>query len=272
MIKRILVIGVGEYKNDNLRELGGPENDVGKVLKTLQYEKRTTLYNSTAEKDNILEKTHWLIDDANPGDAFVFYFSGHGSTVPSSSEEDGYDEVLCPYDFDPDNGLFIRDDDLATIFDSIRPGVILDVILDCCFSGGMDRAAISIKPEEKWATAKFLPATIGKREKQRKATLKINRFLKEKRGARGAADAVSLRYALWCASQEGQKAFEDDVDGKTYGLFTYHTCRELTNSNTGTSRKELLNRVIPCLKRQTPILYGNQTIKDSSTFILISSA
>lgn len=75
-------------------------------------------------------------------DAFFFFFSGHGSTVVDQSppdEADGYDEVLCPYDFDAgDPTTALTDDELGDWLGDLPGGPVL-VAIDSCFSGGMIR-------------------------------------------------------------------------------------------------------------------------------------
>jgi len=104
-------------------------------------------------KSNILKAIKKLIRDAQAGDHFVFYFSGHGSQVPNQNpdedpEEDGMDEVIWPadahYDQEKPNGEevtnYILDDELKKyLVDSLPDKTHLTVILDCCHSGtGVD--------------------------------------------------------------------------------------------------------------------------------------
>jgi metacaspase-1 len=270
VIKRLLAIGVEEYRDQSLPTLGGPINDLNAISTTLRFESKVSLFNETANKNNILKKMRWLTEDTTPGDAIVFFFSGHGSTVPNSQEDDQFDEVLCPYDFNEENGIFIRDDEFAGIFDSLPPGVVCDIILDCCFSGGMDRAVVSRKPEEQETAAKFLPGMNDLRGKKRGGAPKIRRFLREKTRSRGKAAPEALPYALWCACLENRKAFEGEINGKRYGLFTYHFCQKLKAAGGGDSRQIVLGRIRPELHTQTPILYGDPNLLNSSVQFLRS--
>ncbi|KAJ2841328.1 Ca(2+)-dependent cysteine protease [Coemansia erecta] len=77
----------------------------------------------------------WLVSDARMNDSFFFHYSGHGTTVESSSSEeiDGRDETICPLDFET-KGMII-DDDMNTMM--VRPlprGARLTAIFDCCHS------------------------------------------------------------------------------------------------------------------------------------------
>jgi len=50
---------------------------------------------------NILAGLRWLAEGVQPGDCLFLHFSGHGAQQedPSYAEEDGYDETICPTDF-----------------------------------------------------------------------------------------------------------------------------------------------------------------------------
>ncbi len=74
---------------------------------------------------------------AAAGDTLVFHYSGHGAQVPDQDGdevEDHKGEALCPRDFDWES-CCIRDDDLSEIFADLPEGVLLEVALDCCYSG-----------------------------------------------------------------------------------------------------------------------------------------
>ncbi|RPD61245.1 peptidase C14 [Lentinus tigrinus ALCF2SS1-6] len=93
--------------------------------------------------DNIISAMKELVDDARPGDHFVFSFSGHGAQVlnEDGTEEDGYDETLVPVDttYDPASetySTYIKDDLVRQLLvDSVPPGARLTMIFDCCHSG-----------------------------------------------------------------------------------------------------------------------------------------
>ncbi|KAE8650290.1 hypothetical protein Csa_011457 [Cucumis sativus] len=53
-------------------------------------------------KHNIRMALFWLVQGCQPGDSLVFHFSGHGSRQRNydGDEVDGYDETLCPLDFE----------------------------------------------------------------------------------------------------------------------------------------------------------------------------
>ena len=67
----------------------------------------------------------------------LLYAAGHGTKIrddDSGEEGDGYDEALCPRDFQ--SAGMIRDDDLFDIL--VKPladGVHMVSLMDCCHSG-----------------------------------------------------------------------------------------------------------------------------------------
>lgn len=80
----------------------------------------------------------WLMQGCQPGDSLVFHFSGHGSQQRNytGDEIDGYDETLCPLDFET-QGMIVDDEINATMVKPLPHGVRLHAIIDACHSGTM---------------------------------------------------------------------------------------------------------------------------------------
>ncbi|XP_031492309.2 metacaspase-1-like [Nymphaea colorata] len=87
-------------------------------------------------KQNIRMAMRWLVQDCHAGDSLVFHFSGHGSQQPdyNGDEIDGYDETLCPLDFET-AGTIVDDEINETIVRNLHHGVRLHAIIDACHSG-----------------------------------------------------------------------------------------------------------------------------------------
>ncbi|KAL6593722.1 hypothetical protein ACP70R_048623 [Stipagrostis hirtigluma subsp. patula] len=87
-------------------------------------------------KDNLRLAMRWLVEGTVAGDSLVFHFSGHGvqKLDKNGDEVDGYDEALCPMDFE-DRGVILDDEINATIVRPLGPGVKLHAIIDTCHSG-----------------------------------------------------------------------------------------------------------------------------------------
>ncbi|GAB4844260.1 Metacaspase-1 [Ancistrocladus abbreviatus] len=87
-------------------------------------------------KHNMMMALHWLVTGCQPGDSLVFHYSGHGSQQRDydGDEADGYDETLCPLDFET-QGMIVDDEINDTIVRPLPPGVKLHAIIDACHSG-----------------------------------------------------------------------------------------------------------------------------------------
>ncbi|PWA95370.1 metacaspase 2 [Artemisia annua] len=89
-------------------------------------------------KHNIRTAMHWLVQGCQAGDSLVFHFSGHGSQQKNytGDEIDGFDETLCPVDFEA-QGMIVDDEINATMVKPLPHGVKLHAIIDACHSGTM---------------------------------------------------------------------------------------------------------------------------------------
>ncbi|TXG53942.1 hypothetical protein EZV62_019198 [Acer yangbiense] len=87
-------------------------------------------------KQNIRSAMRWLVQGCQSGDSLVFHFSGHGSRQRDydNDEIDGYDETLCPLDYETE-GSIIDDEINETIVRPLTQGVKLHAIVDSCHSG-----------------------------------------------------------------------------------------------------------------------------------------
>ncbi|KAI8554849.1 hypothetical protein RHMOL_Rhmol05G0128800 [Rhododendron molle] len=87
-------------------------------------------------KRNIRMAFQWLVQGCRSGDSLVFHYSGHGSQLRDMNrdEMDGYDETLCPLDYDTE-GMILDDEINATIVRPLPHGAKLHAIIDACHSG-----------------------------------------------------------------------------------------------------------------------------------------
>lgn len=76
-----------------------------------------------------------------PGQAGLFYRSGHGTYINGSTEDDGTDEAFCAYD--ALNGGYVIDKEISSIISRyLVDGATLYVIADTCHSGDSTRGAL----------------------------------------------------------------------------------------------------------------------------------
>jgi len=92
-----------------------------------------------------------------PGDTMYIYFSGHGTQFPDPTEPNGVGEALCLYS-KKGGIILLKDNDLVAAIDRI-PGTKI-VILDSCFSGGMNRETFQPTSFERKKYLAFDPETM----------------------------------------------------------------------------------------------------------------
>lgn len=144
--RKALLVGINEYP-DPAQRLEGCVNDVFTMSAVLQEcgfepdEIRTCL-DDRATAAGILERMKWLVDEAQPEDDLVFYYSGHGARVPEYGEfqePDHLTETLVPYDFDWSPETSVSDEQIYALYSQLPYDTRLTMIFDCCHSGGMHR-------------------------------------------------------------------------------------------------------------------------------------
>lgn len=137
--KKALIVGINYTGTGN--DLRGCINDANNVEFMLKnyfgFTEIKKLLEREATTNNIKAGISWLVEDVNPGDILYFHFSGHGSQIRDTNddEDDGFDEILCPIDLNWRDKV-ITDDYMRSVFDRIPCGVNLTVVFDCCHSGG----------------------------------------------------------------------------------------------------------------------------------------
>lgn len=168
---RALLVGASAYTgNDGITDLNGPRNDVTmmwRYLKSIGYADEDIVVLSdglpqTADFPALKGAATYgaIVDELDAlaaasysaGDLVVFYYAGHGTTVPDLDpgeellpEADGRDQVILPVDVRerlPDGSIenAIVDDELGRRLDAIRArGVDVWAVIDACHSGGGTR-------------------------------------------------------------------------------------------------------------------------------------
>ena len=87
-------------------------------------------------RENLLRAMRWLTEGCGPGDSLVFLFCGHGvqEVDLNGDEVDGYNEALCPVDFER-SGVILDDEINETVVRPLGRGVKLHAVMDTCHSG-----------------------------------------------------------------------------------------------------------------------------------------
>lgn len=164
MRKRSLHVGLN-YTGTSA-ELSGcvnDANDFAELFGSLGYETHVLLEPAKVEALGMIGA---LLLDLRWADRFVLTWSGHGSKIPDNDgdEADGFDEVLCPTDYQSN---VITDDELHQVFAG-HVGVRRTILSDTCFSGTVNRFAPdppapddfrAAVPKARWIPpSTFLPA------------------------------------------------------------------------------------------------------------------
>ena len=144
--RRALLVGINQYPREADR-LEGCVNDVFRMSSVLQEcgfqpESIRVCLDERATADGIMDRLRWLLDDPRAGDERVFYYSGHGATIPEYGENfepDRKTETLVPWDFDWSPARAIVDDQIFALYTQLPYATRFAMILDCCHSGGMHR-------------------------------------------------------------------------------------------------------------------------------------
>ena len=218
MRKHAVIVGLNKYKN--ISRLNGCVNDARFMQELATYYNYTniiTLTDEAATKANITEALSEVIDAAKGRDRVLYYHSGHGTQKKDTSgdEWDGFDEVLCQYDFtwaDP-----FLDDDLAVAIKPLKSNCILNVVIDTCNSGTMTdykkvanrQGHYKIKTHPmpaKWQE-EYLYQTAPKRESR-------------KFGVKPAWKDGAQRHTLLAACRPSELSAETVFGGKIQGIMT----------------------------------------------------
>lgn len=239
-MKRAIIIGLN-FKGSPY-ELTMCEKDAHEIARRLEKEGyqvtfRTGIYSAQDCLNDLAD----VQKVSKASDTFSFYQSSHGSNRYdfSGDEKDKSDELLCYF-----NGReieYIADDDLRAALDEIQAKAKF-YVLDTCYSGGMERAALAF-------AAKGLTALKAKSIPYDPKAFQLH-YSKSISHATKAANGK-----LYClfASQEDEYSYEDGNGGK----FTTALCKAYDAGASMKSRrtvKYVMEQAIKgCAPMQTPV-------------------
>jgi hypothetical protein len=271
-MRKALIIGINIYNNRSDR-LKGCLNDAEKMSNIFDnsdfsIESTRSLLNSIATKEVIINNLINDIDSCRPNDCFIFYFSGHGSQVESNEpgiENDYLDEVLCPTDFSIQEGKFIRDKELVEIFGrGLSRGVNIEIILDSCFSGGMDRGGLGIKVFQELKN-KFSFLYSKDRCIQSSYDISGKNVNKFELNFLNSKSTNVVNFVLWSACKGDQRAKEEEIGGVIQGVFTYHFSSCIKDSITRSELHSEIQNRMPRYK-QIPQIVSPVSLKNLPIF------
>jgi hypothetical protein len=225
-VKRPAVEGDATYWR--FEDLDGAVNDVRlmkAVLQSIGFQDFVVLTDQEATADAILQALQKnLVDDAQPGDLRLFYYSGHGNHVKNraSSEQQGEDQTLTPAD-NWRNVPDIRDKEISRIlFNAARKGVIVTLIADSCHSGSLARGA--------WNSSGKARTNSGVRAGVPGVTLhepEANDPPDRDPATHQPIDPEMLGVLTLAAAQPNQEAREVQTEDGAHGAFTWALAQSL---------------------------------------------
>jgi metacaspase-1 len=264
MAKRALLIGINRYRVPGA-DLRGCVNDVVDMKAALTkyhgFSSRdiAVLTDFAATKKAMQSAIQKLVGKARRGDVLLVHYSGHGSYVPDENgdETDERDEILCPADLDWRDPL--TDDWLRKTIDTMRSGVSLTVVMDCCHSGSNTRAL----PRAGEPVSRYLPSpwAILRAESGRSRAGRGGRTVRRAASARRKRDVVSTRVPelLITGCRDTQTSADAQFGRRFNGALTYHLVAVLKSSKGKITNRELHRRTVEALCRefdQVPQLEG----------------
>jgi hypothetical protein len=158
--RKALLVAIDDYGHpaNNLNSCIADSRTFETLLRsTFGFAEFRTLHDAQATVANMEDQLTWLFDSVGPEDRLVLHFSGHGYQTPHNGL---LEEVLVLRDG------FLFDDRLSSRTQAIPLGV-LTVILDSCFSGGMEKIIlVTDKGIEVGRPKRWTPLDAGLLEKE----------------------------------------------------------------------------------------------------------
>lgn len=264
-----LFVGINQYAY--IRPLNESEHDAERLDEFLkEYAGGAFEYHSerllghAATKSGIVRliRKQLIRDDLKPGDALLFYFSGHGAEEKAASvfwpsEPNRKLQVLACYDSDPRIGKnFLADKELRYLLhQAAKPGVEVVTLFDCCHAGDNTRS--------------LTPGVVRERLAGLAPQRDWNEFIFGKEITPAQMLQASLEHALpqgrhiqLAACDSHESAYEREGEG---GFFTLALIQVLRESRGDLSYLDLRNRVknqvrtmnlSAGLRQQTPQVYA----------------
>jgi hypothetical protein len=261
-----LLVGIDNYLAP-LPPLQGCRNDVEEVGRFLRDSAAVgdlsveTLCDADATRAAVIDAFRRHLSQAGPGDAALFWFSGHGSTAPVPErwwhlEPSGELQTVLCADSRHNGVPELLDKELAILIREVAArGAHVAMVLDCCHAAGATRAPVAarirlapclpVPPEPEL----LLPELEGVMRGATVASL-------------GAPDHVAL-----AACRSHQAAYEITLGGAPRGVFSLALLAELSRPGRAPTYRDLLTgarcRVENLIMQQVPVLYpADQPLAD----------
>lgn len=226
---KLLTITVADYAPESGWTHINADNDKEIIFQQFQARASITpLSESEATYSNILKHLSKLENNVSQGDTVIVHFSGHGQQIVAlddSSEPDGLDEALIPYDADKnksatyDGRHHLRDNEFGRHLDQLRHAVgpqgLVFAIIDACHSDSMNKDAERSDDDIVRGTYEIFGLTDNEF-----AAFRSRYRNQETTPLAESPDASPIVIVSACRSD--QMNHEIKVGGKGYGSLTYY--------------------------------------------------
>ncbi len=258
--RKALCIGIDEYASSPLE---GCVNDAKQWADLFSNDYDVTeLHNENATRSGIISVLRGMISRSSSGDVLVVTYSGHGTQIESSNndeDDDGLDEAVVPYDYDSRGDLLV-DDDIGELVSELSSGVNLTFIMDCCHSGTITREVKGFlrgKGQQRSVKERFLKIDDPKLLKKITESIRNRR---KQRGTlnRGFRDQMQEVLIAACLPSETSK------ESGGSGLFTQAATQFLQNADGPVTHEDFVDAIREAVEQeiadlrtssQTPTLY-----------------
>ncbi len=266
MARKALCIGINRYPMPGA-DLRGCVNDANAwaELLTTQFDFPTSdvqvVTDRDATRDAMLDHLKRLLAGAKKGDTLVFTNSSHGTyIVDASSDEEQYDQALCPHDSDVN---LIVDDELRDLFSAVPASVHLVAILDNCHSGTGTRLVPDADDNEETRRVRFLDPSLRGAPRLKNPLRAI-----PKQGEKYPESDMRETLLSGCTALES--SWDDRIDGVFHGAMTYYAIQAIRDANYVLTYAELHQRLSNLLQetayQQHPQLEGKDRNKARQVF------
>lgn len=261
---KLLTITVADYAPESGWTHINADNDKEIILQ--QFKARasiTALSESEATYSNILKHLSKLENNVSQGDTVIVHFSGHGQQIVAlddSSEPDGLDEALVPYDADKnksatyDGRHHLRDNEFGRHLEHLRHAVgpqgLVIAIIDSCHSDSMNKDAECSDDDIVRGTYEIFGLTDTEF-----AAFRSRYRNQETTPLAESPDASPIVIVSACRSD--QMNHEIKVGGKGYGSLTYYFTE--TVGTTGIhDTKEFLDQLYTSMSNDKTLKFHGQ--------------
>lgn len=223
--RRALLFGINKYGGGN--DLNGCINDIEDVKTKLTKEfpdfEIRMFKDSEVTCKAFFDTIKQSLLVMQSGDVLYIHYSGHGTQIPSSMEQNGYHEALYLID-----GPFI-DDQVQTLQELTPDGAIVVAKFDSCFSGDMLR---EFTGNPKYVKNRFMPMP--------GVTIR-HKVMRKIVGAKTAA----LKWIVFSGCSEEQTSADAYFNGRYNGAFTYFDNKSYNPNSTYKSEISNLHNYLP---------------------------